>query len=379
MKPRRYEPLFELAVGGMATVYVGTARGAMGFRQIVALKKPHPHLLEDAQQRKALRHEARLASLIHHANVVDVRDVEDDGENVWLVMDYIEGASFAELLSANAKEGSALDPAITVRVILDACAGLAAAHAATSRSGEPLSIIHRDVSPQNILVGLDGVTRLTDFGIAKALDGPAATAPGTLKGKLAYMAPEYVAGSGIDARADLFALGVVLWEALAGRRLFLDADDDLTKRRVLEKEAPALDAITGPEIAAVVARALKKNRSERYSSALEMGTSLESAARALGSLAGPSDVSAVVRRFAGARIDERRDAISAVVDDAAAVSSLRPHVDVATDSTRLPERIVVMPAVTPPPRRSRIIALVIAVALAGLATGGWCALREIAR
>jgi len=356
MSPRKYEPLFELAIGGMATVYIGIARGALGFSQLVAMKKPHAHLLDHSQQREALRHEARLASLVRHANVVNVRDVEEDGQDVWLVMDYIEGASLAELLEASAQAKEAFAPAITMRIILDACAGLAAAHAATSRGGEPLALVHRDVSPQNILVGLDGVSRLADFGIAKALDGPAATAPGTIKGKLAYMAPEYIAGAAIDARADIFAVGVVIWEAFRGQRLFRGADEDETKRNVLEKKAPDLTNV-GAMLGGIVARALHKSRGERFSGAAELALALEGAGDPI---ATAGEVSAVVRRFAGPRIEERRDRISALVDDSAVVSSLRPT---------FPERMPVMaasPTPTSTSNRTMLRGIFVAVALVAL-------------
>jgi serine/threonine-protein kinase len=382
MNARKYEPLFELAVGGMGTVYVGAARGALGFTQIVALKRPHPHTIDDPEQRRALRNEARVASLLHHANIVDVRDVEEDGASVWLVMDYVEGASLAELVVEAGTRATPLRPGIVIRIVLDACAGLAAAHGATNRSGEPLAIVHRDVSPQNLLIGLDGVTRLTDFGIAKALDGPAATAPGMLKGKVAYMAPEYLRGATLDGRADVFALGVVLWEALAGARLFRVDDDDATRRNVLEKQAPSLADTLGPELDAVVARALKKSRNERFGSARALHDELEHAARARGLLATTAEVGDLVQRWFGERIEERRSRIAALVDDPAAVSSLRPAPITERLPPRAPERTVVMPAaprpsaappVAQPGAGARLFAMLfVAVALVlGVVAGVW--------
>src|SRR5262249_40398975 len=154
-----------------------------------------PHLLEDPTFRQTLLREAKLASGIHHANVVDVRDVEVVGDAVQLVMDYIEGASLGDLVGAHARDGRRIPTGVAGRVVLDACAGLHAAHELTDDAGRPLGLVHRDVSPQNVLVGVDGVARVTDFGIAKCVEASdGGTSRETLKGKAGYMAPEYVRG-----------------------------------------------------------------------------------------------------------------------------------------------------------------------------------------
>ena len=251
----------------MATVFLGSLEGALGFRQLVAIKRLHPHLVEDPGFREALLAEARLAAGIHHANVVDVRDVEAVGDAVQLVMDYIEGASLGELVRACASEGRHLPAGVAVRVVLDACAGLHAAHELTGDTGRALGLVHRDVSPQNVLVGIDGVARVTDFGIAKCIE---TSDPGTsresLKGKVGYMAPEYVRGETVDRRVDVFALGVVLWEALCGRRLFRGQSDAETLERVLSATVPPVSEVS-PELApldAVVARALHRDPALRF-------------------------------------------------------------------------------------------------------------------
>src|SRR4051794_39764809 len=164
---RRYEPLLKIASGGTAAVYVGTAAGALGFRQLVAIKIPHAHLADDAAFRAALLEEAKIAARLHHANVVDVRDVEVDDGGVQLVMDYVEGASLSELIRAWTKEAPPRPEAVAIRIVLDACEGLRALHELTGDDGAALDLIHRDVSPANVLVGLDGVARLADFGLAK--------------------------------------------------------------------------------------------------------------------------------------------------------------------------------------------------------------------
>jgi serine/threonine-protein kinase len=296
----------------MATVFLGSLEGALGFRQLVAIKRPHPHLLEDPGFRDALLREARLAAGIHHANVVDVRDVEVVGDAVQLVMDYIEGASLGELVRTCAAEGRALPPGVAVRVVLDACAGLHAAHELTDDAGSPLGLVHRDVSPQNVLVGIDGVARVTDFGIAKCVEtSDPGTSRETLKGKVGYMAPEYVRGEAVDRRADVFALGVVLWEALSGRRLFRGQSDAETLERVLSSTVPPVSE-GSPGLAAldgVLARALHRDPALRFPTTEAMAHDLELAGAPHGLVAGAPDVGRFVRETLGPRLDERRRAL----------------------------------------------------------------------
>src|SRR3954468_13796439 len=169
MTERRYEPLFKIASGGTAAVYVGSAVGALGFRQLVAIKRPHAHLADDPAFCTALVEEAKIASRLRHANVVDVRDVEVDETGIQLVMDYVEGASLSELIRSWGKEPPARAEAIALRIVLDACEGLRAVHELRGDDGADLGLVHRDVSPANVLVGVDGVARIADFGLAKPL------------------------------------------------------------------------------------------------------------------------------------------------------------------------------------------------------------------
>jgi len=187
----RYEPLLKIASGGTASVWVGAAAGAMGFRQLVAIKRPHAHLADDPQFVAALVEEAKIASRLRHANAVDVRDVESDEHGVQLVMDWVEGASLSELIRAWQSEEPARSHAVAIRVVLDACEGLRALHELTDEEGRGLGCVHRDVSPANVLVGLDGVGRITDFGLARPLLAvERTTSQGSLRSKLGYMAPE---------------------------------------------------------------------------------------------------------------------------------------------------------------------------------------------
>jgi serine/threonine-protein kinase len=320
----RYETLFQLAAGGMATVYIGTVRGALGFRQVVAIKRPHAHLVADPDFKRDLLSEARLASLLHHANVVDVRDVEAEGNEVSLVMDYVEGASLAELLQNALAGGPKVAPAVAVRIALDALAGLHAAHELTDERGRPVQLVHRDVSPQNLLVGSDGVTRVTDFGVAKFESKGASTTDGHLKGKIAYMAPEYLRGQAIDRRFDVFAMGVVLWETICGKRLFRGEHEADTMRRVLDVPAPPLSEVAphvGKSLDAVLETALVKAREHRFENARAMGAALESSARAAGLLAEHREVAELVRASCGPQIDARRAKIREKLADEPSIAS----------------------------------------------------------
>ena len=306
----RYECLVKIASGGMASVYVGRLRGAVGFWRLVAVKRAHAHLVADDDLRRLLVDEARLASKIHHPNVVAVLDVEELEEELFLVMDYVEGAALSELAAIAARTRSPMPPGVAVRIALDACAGLHAAHELCDDDGVPMRLVHRDVSPQNVLVGVDGMARIADFGIAKCTQsGTGASNTGTLKGKVAYMSPEYIEGAPIDARSDVFALGVVVWEAITGQRLFRGATELETMRRVVETEAPRLSSVArwvGPALDGVLAGALEKSPAKRFPSAQALGEALEAAASKAGLLASRAEVGAHVKSLVGKELDARR-------------------------------------------------------------------------
>ncbi len=295
----------------MATVHVGRKKGASGFSRLVAIKRAHAFIAGDPAQRHAIVEEARLASKLHHPNVVAVQDVEELDRELLLVMDYVEGASLSELLTAASAANRRVPPRAVIRVVLDVCAGLHAAHSLLDDLGGPLALVHRDVSPQNVLVGLDGVARLTDFGIAKPVDRSASsnTLSGVLKGKMAYMAPEYVQGARPDARADIFAVGAVLWESLAHDRLFRGANEIETLQRVIELDPPRLcGRVAGvtAEIEGVVRRALEKDPARRFASVDELAHALERAARAVDLEGRGAEVAAEVREYVGPKLERRR-------------------------------------------------------------------------
>ncbi len=304
----RYETLVKIAAGGMGSVYVARARGALGFEQLVAIKHPHEHLLETRGFKKALLAEASVASKIRHANVVAIRDVDIDGDVISLVMDYVEGSSLSDLTA----ESPRLPIGTSMRIVLDACAGLHAAHEVLGEDGLPLGLVHRDVSPQNILVGTDGVARITDFGIAKCVSETRdQTTQGILKGKLSYMAPDQMDGSIVDRRADIFAIGVVMWELLTGDRLFKGGNDAETVGRILSMkvEAPsALNRDVPAALDAIVLRAIEKKREDRFATAEELGAAIENISTA-DVLATHRQVAAWVRDRVGPLLAERNAAI----------------------------------------------------------------------
>lgn len=276
----RYELLGEIASGGMATVFLGRAVGARGFSRLVAIKRMHPHLERDEEFVTAFLEEARLAARIRHPNCVATLDVED-GEAPYLVMEYVEGDRLSGLIKehvSRAQQG--LPVPVAIRISVDALEGLHAAHDLRDDDGEPLDLIHRDISPQNVLVGVDGVARVTDFGIAKAAGRASHTREGELKGKIAYMAPEQLTNpTGIDRRVDVFAMGVVCWEMLTGRRLFRAATDIETIGVILHHEVTAIRAVAPhvPErVEQVVMRALERDPSRRWNSAQDFARALES-------------------------------------------------------------------------------------------------------
>src|SRR5262249_31177054 len=212
----RYVIHDEIAAGGMATVHLGRLVGPIGFSRTVAIKRLHPHLAREPDVAAMFLDEARLAARIRHPNRVAALDVVDlDGE-LLLVLDYIHGESLARLMRARA---SPLEPRIASAILVGILEGLHAAHEAKNERGEPLGLVHRDVSPQNVIVGVDGIARVLDFGVAKAAGRVQTTRDGQIKGKIAYLAPEQLNGE-VSRQSDIYAASVVLWETLTGDRLF---------------------------------------------------------------------------------------------------------------------------------------------------------------
>jgi serine/threonine-protein kinase len=312
----RYEVLLPIARGGMATVYLARSRGAGGFERDVAVKLTHAHLADSPELAADLLEEAKLTVQIRHANVASVIDAGEDPQGLFLVMEYIEGDTLAGLMRHASAAGTALAPRIGLRVLCDALVGLHAAHELRGPDGAPVGIVHRDFSPQNILVGLDGVGRLADFGVAKALTRDGHTRVGTVKGKIAYMAPEQARALPLDRRADVWAGGVMAWEILAGRRLFATDNDVATLLRIVSETPPPLTAVwpaAPPALVAAVASALLPDAALRCPTAAQLSRALTVACRDAGMpLADAAEVADVVQHLAGARLAERRARVAEI-------------------------------------------------------------------
>ncbi|MCC6897556.1 MAG: serine/threonine protein kinase [Polyangiaceae bacterium] len=278
----RYALHQEIAAGGMATVHLGRLLGPAGFSRTVAIKRLHAQFAKDPEFVSMFLDEARVAARIRHPNVVSTLDVVAlDGE-LFIVMDYVEGESLARLIRAAKGRGEWIPLKNSIALMTNVLYGLHGAHEAKGERGEPLGIVHRDISPQNILVDIDGTGRVVDFGVAKAVGRLQTTRDGQLKGKLSYMAPEQLKGEAVDRRTDVFAASIVLWELLAGRRLFQSENDAATFGKVLTAEVPppsSLQPALWPELDAVVLKGLARNLDDRYATALDMAEELEGAAR----------------------------------------------------------------------------------------------------
>ena len=299
-------------------VFLGYAVDGRGTNPLVAIKRPHRHLATDKAFLSMLLDEARLASLIHHDNVVKVRELGFHSGEPFIVMDYIEGASLSDLRKELAAAERAVDTRIALRVVLDALAGLHAAHELRDESGKPLGIIHRDVSPHNVLVGSDGHARLTDFGIAKAEDRLQTTRTHEVKGKLAYLAPERVDRRRMcNKQSDVFSMAVVLWECIAGRRLFRGDEAIDTLHEVMSAPIPRLRQIGAkipPALDDVIARGLSRDLDIRFQTAADFAAAIERAA-GRGNVGRPEDVARVVETIFGERLAARHEQIRASLED----------------------------------------------------------------
>jgi serine/threonine-protein kinase len=308
----RYEILTKLASGGMAVVYVASAGGVGGFARLVALKVLHANLAHEEEFISMFLDEARLAARIRHPNVVPTIDISDTIETgYFLVMEYIEGDHLGALLSSSHKLGERIPVSVVLRIAIDALGGLGAAHDLRDDSGKPLNIVHRDVSPHNILVGKDGISRLTDFGVAKAEDRLTHTRDGQVKGKLAYMAPEQASSGSTDSRSDLFSMGIILWECVTGRRLFRADNTAATLTKLLHEPIAAPSAVD-PALApldAVLEKALQRDPSARFQTADEFVEALEQIAPRVGGVATRRAVTKAVKQYAAEKLARERKQI----------------------------------------------------------------------
>ena len=313
----RYELLLPIGTGGMATVHLARTLVVGDLHREVALKLMHPHFrAEDGEWAVHLLEEAKLAARIRHPNVVSVLEVGEGNCGVYLVMEYVEGDTLSGLVRASRNRGQPLPLPIAGRILIDSLAGLHAAHELIDEQGERLDLVHRDFSPQNILVGTDGISRLTDFGIAKAAGRVGVTSSGIIKGKVGYMAPEQALGKRVDRRCDVWAAGVVAWELLAGQRLYKQEDQVTTLLRIVQEPPPRLRSVR-PEVPAaleqLVAQALTMDPEQRIASASELRKRLLETWRNEADLADTTEVGEAVRDLAKPKLDKRRNQVAEVL------------------------------------------------------------------
>jgi len=344
----RYALHGEMAAGGMAVVHYGMLQGAVGFARPVAIKRVLPTLARDPVVRAMFVDEARLAARIRHPNVVPVLDVVEHAGELLLVMEYVHGESLHQLLRSARARGQRVPLRIVLAIASAVLHGLHAAHEATTEAGAPLGIVHRDVSPQNIIVGVDGVARVLDFGIARAAVRIEHTAQGVVKGKLAYMAPEQLSGAPLDRRADVFAASVVVWEMLTGRRLYVSEDGGIV---MIDKllggtvDPPSRVAPGTPRLLdAIVLHGLARDPAQRFATAREMAMALERA----GDVARASELGEWVESLASDALARRAERVR----DVERTSSSMKAADVVATAVRAPpcsER----PTARPPARVAR--------------------------
>jgi eukaryotic-like serine/threonine-protein kinase len=303
----RYRLIAELARGGMGIVYLALVRGPGGFNKLFCVKILKDHMAEDPKLVAMFLDEARLAAKLNHPNVVQTIEVGSDAGQHFIAMEYLEGQSLHALESRGRRKGAEFPLAHRLHVIVHLLEGLQYAHSVADFDGTPLRLVHRDVSPHNVMVTYDGQVKILDFGIAKALGSTSDTRTGALKGKVAYMAPEQAAGEPLDGRADVFAAGVMLWEAATGQRMWNRSLNDLQILHALMKGAIPRPrdarADVDPHLERIILEATAENAADRYQTAGDMQAALEACVRELG----PPNVGArdvgrwVSEAFAGER------------------------------------------------------------------------------
>src|SRR5262245_32976362 len=312
----RYELLLPIAQGGMASVWAARLKGSRGFQKMVAIKTMLPGLVDDPEFERMFLDEASLASQVHHPHVIEIHDLGEAERVLYIVMEWIDGEPLSVILKYAASRGGIPLP-IAVHMAIQACRGLHAAHELRDDSGSIVGLVHRDVSPQNVLVTYDGVVKVVDFGVAKATNRASGeTRAGQLKGKIAYMAPEQLRGDRIDRRADVFAMGILLYMMSTGRHPFRGDDEPYTIKQISSDE-PAVPPTTlianyPPALEQVVMQALAKDPAKRYPTANDVVVALSRAMP-------PStdeEVAAFLRALLPDRLEKRKLTIKSALDAA---------------------------------------------------------------
>ncbi len=343
-----YALLAKLATGGMAEIFLASKTGAgaraLTVDDVVVVKRILPHLADDEHFVTMFRDEASLASQLIHPNVCRVHRLGHAGDVWFIVMEYLHGVALSRMLSRLSKQRQFLDVRAVAALIAQACAGLHHAHEARGPDGQQLGVVHRDVSPPNILITANGVVKMLDFGIAKARGASSKTRTGTVKGKNAYMSPEQILGKPLDRRSDVFALGAVMFELLAVKRLFHRDSDFLTFKAITEEPIPDIRERRPdlpPAMVAVLTRALARDPGGRFATAADMGAAVIEASASLGGVASSDELAAIVTRdFADelaskeAVLAQARRAATAVSDEIPNASSVSSSGNLAMAATQ---------------------------------------------
>jgi serine/threonine protein kinase len=396
----KYEPFARLGSGGQADVYLAVARGPMRFNKLVVLKCLKAEVADHSELVTMFLDEARLAARLSHPNVVQSFEVGEAAGTYFIAMEYLDGQPLNRLMRVR-DVGVAVSPAMWAYIIAEALCGLHYAHELRDYDDTPLRIVHRDVSPHNIFVGYDGVVKIVDFGIAKAALNNARTETGVVKGKVAYMAPEQATGAPLDRRVDIFAIGLVLWEALAGKRLY-EGEALAIMHRLVNEPIPRVSSIIpsiDPELDAIVARALEKDPRDRYQTAEEMREALDAYIRSTGKPIKKVEIGRIVSgTFQDLRESIHQQVQTHMANLGTAPSLVRlktfgletadgplpeigqlgtpSHVEMRLRALGHPSRSEVQAAAAPVTPRRRGLALWAMVAALGLVVAAWLTLRS---
>lgn len=309
LQQQRYKVIEKIASGGMAEVFRAESAGLEGFKKTVAIKRVLPHLSEKKQFIGMFLDEARVSAQLGHSNCVQVFDIGVGDNTYFIVMEYVDGADLKAIIENLRSTNRQMPPELACLICVKICEGLAYAHELCDAEGRPMHIVHRDMSPPNVLVTRHGEVKIVDFGLAKANSQLEKSEPGIIKGKFSYLSPEAAQGKAVDQRTDIFAVGIILWELLAGRRLFLGETDLETVRQVQRAEVPPIrnfNAGVTPELERVVARGLAADPTRRYQTAREFARDLNQVLFNLGRPVASFDIATLVEPIRAEREHEKR-------------------------------------------------------------------------
>ncbi len=375
----RYRLLKKIASGGMGQVLLAM-KGSDDFEKLVVIKRILPHLVEDEEFFAMFRDEAKITMRLDHPNIARINEFGVENGVHYIEMEYVAGEDLRRIEKRAAAANKGIPIGVVLRIVADAAAGLDFAHKARDGKGVPLNLVHRDVSPQNVLVGFDGSVKLIDFGVAKAAGRAQHTATGILKGKFPYMSPEQAEGVELDARSDVFALGVVLWEQLTGRRLFKGDNDLATQRMVRACQVPApsqVEPSVPPGLDPLALKALAKDAKDRFADAAEFRLALEDFALQNAIPTSSAHLSAFMQELYAERIAKESmprfyEEDSGLTDlDVGGLSQPSAQQGVTTvDRNRELQSSPVTQAVAPPPRERPVRKVAALVAVLGVLVGG---------